>query len=178
MKKLFSLLLICFCILSFSACNKSSTNNTLESELLAPRPKLDANKDYTNNLSGHWSWVAKRVKDKKEIGKGQFILLQKGDQLIGLNKIEGGMETILPSNVQVKNVASTPLKGRYVENNPRIQFNIKGNGLNIDNMGQLSAKGHSFKGHGFSLLSSVGGGIDNGKFNEVEYIWEATRTTG
>ena len=119
MKKLLSLLLICLSTLSFTACNKQSTStNTPESELLAPRPKLEANKDYTNNLSGHWTWVAKRVKDKKEIGKGQFILLQKGVEIIGLNQIESGMETVLPKNIQVKNVSSTPLKGKYIEKNP------------------------------------------------------------
>ncbi len=178
MKKLLSLLLICLSTLSFTACNKQSTStNTPESELLAPRPKLEANKDYTNNLSGHWTWVAKRVKDKKEIGKGQFILLQKGVEIIGLNQIESGMETVLPKNIQVKNVSSTPLKGKYIEKNPKIHFNIKGNGLNIDNMGQLSDKGHSFKGRGFSILAS-GSSIEKGKFSEVEYIWEATRTTG
>ena len=87
------------------------------------------------------------------------------------------MESVLPKGVTVKNTANTYLKGTRQEKSPRIQFNINGNGLNIDNNAQLSNKGQSFSGRGFSILSG-NGGFQDGKFAEVEYIWEATRTTG
>lgn len=178
---LISLLLFTF---FFAACQKESKTTTqttdpqqLMKELLQPRPKLDLTKDYTNDLSGQWSWVAKNVQNQQEIGRGQFIFLQKGRQIIGINQIQSGMEGILPKGVKITNVSNAYLKGTRQGNDSRLQFNIKGNGLNIDNAGEISNKGQSFKGRGFSILSNDGG-MESNKFAELEYIWEATRTSG
>lgn len=156
--------------------DKAKENSKLNLDKIDQRPELDESRDYTNDISGNWSW--KVVKDNQIVGEGIFRLKENKKSISGLNVMYvTDIEAIpgLGGNPDLYAMISRKeIKGR--RDGDVIKFEIfdkDGNNLSgVKNSAKIINKGHTLKG------KTIQEGIVNSEKVKIEYTWKAERVTG